>query len=137
MRELKFRAWDKKTQAYYEQIENDGDVYTKRELIVALIGTYSDFEDEDFVIEQYTNLKDKHGNEIYEGDILAPTKDHTNIDIKILVEWKTRQKNETYGHGDHGRSELSGFYNDGYYGLWSKMEIIGNKWENPELLKDV
>jgi len=58
-RELKFRIWDK----------ND----TK-----SMIGPFSwnrlpNFDQPDnFIILQYTGLKDKNGKEIYEGDILMP-----------------------------------------------------------------
>lgn len=63
------------------------------------------------VLMQYTGLKDKNGKEIYEGDILEIEK----IDGKV-----------------RGTAGMGTAYSDYWAGV---LEIIGNIYENPELLK--
>lgn len=53
MREIKFRAWDGKKLNHISMLNLDVCNH-----------------DESSILEQYTGLKDKNGNEIYEGDIL-------------------------------------------------------------------
>ena len=105
-----------------------------------------------FELMQYTGLKDKNGKEIYEGDILKYTypagyalcevrfgewdngesyEDHLGGNGWYIKEWAH------YEHGDDKNEEikvsLSGFTD--YPMNNHKMEVIGNLWENPELLE--
>ena len=80
-------------------------------------------------IGQYTGLKDKNGKEIYEGDILAAP--HTyNIEIiykngGFLMEFFDDIGEKCEYHLNKELIEQD------------DLEIIGNKYENPELLGDV
>lgn len=65
----------------------------------------------------YTGLTDKNGNKIYEDDILKIST--SNVHGKGVVEFDTLSCCSKYTFGGDD---------------WSEMEVIGNKWENPELL---
>lgn len=116
MRELKFRAWWKDTKRFL-----DGD-----EWYMACSGAkylhyaVMPYNDDDFIIEQYTGLKDKNGKEIYEGDIVE--KDGLNYWIKwekgCFVIWR----------GERYISFVIG-------GHAPFCKVIGNINENPELLE--
>jgi uncharacterized phage protein (TIGR01671 family) len=83
---------------------------------------------------QFTGLLDKQGKEIYEGDIL-----------KVANQGEYREQEVIEGTGevkfDDGGFKVFGFYGmglsrkvcSGIEGNWN-MEIIGNLYENPELL---
>lgn len=79
-------------------------------------------EDDEYTIMQCTGLKDKNGKLIYEGDIVKEFyTDFINFSGKgiIVVEWDNL--NASYN--------LENFQN-------CEREVIGNIYENPELLEE-
>jgi uncharacterized phage protein (TIGR01671 family) len=127
MREIKFRAWDKvsKRMLYSYEPEEQG----RREYIMVQFGIgFSDWKKSDLEIMQFTGLKDKNGIEIFEADIVRInhphdiTGDFTNA-IGEVFWWD--EEGGWYHSNNHGRPPKR---------MWEYVEIIGNMYENPELL---
>lgn len=117
-REIKFRAWDTK----------DNQMITVETLHVktGCVGKENDEWDwykRDRILMQYTELKDRNGVEIYEGDIIKFG--HGSI---RRIEYD--RGSFTMFEGESRRSPISDYISD------SKVEVIGNIYENPELLEE-
>ena len=125
MREIKFRAWDKEHKRWtnYSIADDLPRFYDKH------TGCWkTDKEGERFILCQYTGLKDIRGIEIYEGDIFIARSSH-NHKYKVIYD----------GTRFIGVNHDGGWicYVDSCYKDRSiRLEIIGNIYENPELLKE-
>lgn len=113
MRTIKFRAWDKDNKQLFpvgilgfcEGGISVSDGYSRE-----AIGKYE--------LMQFTGLHDKNGKEIYEGDILKLT-DTLNVEVKWSDKFGgfTTSEEGTAMFGSH------------------LAEVIGNIYENPNLIK--
>ncbi|ROS29589.1 putative phage protein (TIGR01671 family) [Rathayibacter sp. PhB127] len=131
-REIKFRAWDPKTEA---QID---DKYLAMRLATGALVYASDaaefgwYDDTDYVLEQFTGLHDKNGVEIYEGDIVIERgRDGRGIPRTVVYEdgmYWLRGPNHT---GRVHSIALGGSLADERQ---ARSEVIGNIHENPDLL---
>ena len=125
MREIKFRAWDKEHKRwtnYSIAITDDLPRFYDKHT-----GCWkTDKEGKRFILCQYTGLKDKNDREIYEGDIGS---DYVPVYTKgIYMAVNTEQLKYPEEH-----RQLSTQFNV----IWRNgCEIIGNIYENPELLKE-
>ncbi len=137
-REIKYRVWDRKKKKmlrlgicvgygvnglYILDADDRVDGSVEPKWIFEREITDNRKEDE-FAVMQYTGLKDKNGKEIYEGDILSCpfVKDevthNTGIDVVIFDDSSYVCCGMSLG------------------GQTRYCNIIGNIYENPELLKD-
>ena len=114
MKEIKYKGWHK---------------LQKREFVVRAViwkdGVIEDVVQEDglrmdaenIILREFTGLTDKNGKEIYEGDIISGWL-YGEPDIR-----EVRWDEDKWGWSENPKTPSSNF------------EVIGNVWENPELLK--
>ena len=114
MREIKFRAWDVRERKMYF---GDMGKYNS-------IAPFCNAPDK-YMLMQYTGLKDKNGKEIYEGDIVKHKEDLSCATV-VWDEDYTGFTPFIYG--------LDGEYGEDAGPEW--YEVIGDIYENPELLKE-
>lgn len=127
---IKFRAWDKKTKTMYEVKSivftlqsmlcvNKKAVHPERTLYL---------DDDDTILMQSTGLVDKNGKEVFIGDIVRCT---------------SGCPHEVYIEKEYGGTFIGGMpaiYFKGIkngYAWTGDEEIIGNIYENPDLLESV
>ena len=119
-REIKFRAWNEvreKMLNWYEFLDTN------------MKDTFIAPESTGLILIQSTGLKDKNGVEIYEGDIIG----YTDWEEKMRVDGVVK-----YGEFNCSCCEgVYGWYIDGGdIRNIKSCEVIGNVWENGELLDD-
>ena len=102
-------------QVYFENgLPDDRDIYC--------------YDFDEIVLMQSTGLKDKNDKEIFEGDIL----DYKGR--KALVRWHGSYASFIYRFVDELQKRNTEW--KPLYLAYMKCEIIGNIYENPELLED-
>ena len=131
MREIKFRAWDKSQNKMYQvrRINFDNEDLWLKINETKIMGANL-FEVE---LMQYTGLKDKNGKEICQGDIVECKCGNTGKTILRQIEYI----------GDSFCTKNGSFYNQKtkqreycYIPLKPYVKVVGNIYENPELLKE-
>lgn len=130
-REIKFRAWDKDAKQWVDDVLLTCNKYAfifQNHYKCEFVG-----EDRDIELSQYIGLKDKNGKEIYEGDIIKSHGSHPLEVYWMGLAWGVRWKDlcndeESIICDDGGDMEMD------ENGL-KHMEVIGNIYENQELLK--
>ena len=133
----KFRAWYVLAEEMIDEILMIS--FVRKEII----GKFSNgstsvplkFEDErsgeDVILMQSTGLKDKNDKEIFEGDILACKTDDEVINLNVF--WDEEHALFMFESKKYNEQEpLAELVENNTY----PFEIIGNVYENPELLED-
>lgn len=121
MREIKFRGWNKKDSTMIDwgtlrqtAFNRDGNTL----MYDFFTGRF------DYEIMQFTGLKDMNGKAVYEGDIIHVCNENTSIEYSkndyAFIFWL--QKDQTH----YALPFLAGYAN---------FSVIGNIYENPELIE--
>lgn len=137
MREIKFRAWSTSTKIMYflPAEKGGGDLFDLK-------------EHETWKVMQYTGLKDKNGTEIYEGDILETPYEYNGNEYTNQEDEAGLYRGKVHYRPSKGFIQTHVIMFDDYEeaDIWSKRgdleirssytRVIGNIYENPELLGD-
>lgn len=128
MKNLKFRAWDKRREDFRNDIfvDTNGNLYQfSKNTGYGQAITYLD--NKHIVLMQSTGFFDKNGKEIFEGDILK-----TRTRGYVIVRKENGNTMTTFKSGTNKRTSLvlSSFLEK------YQVVIIGNIYENKELLEN-
>lgn len=120
MREIKFRVRIRAKRVSDAHRFHDFDYWTLDELLQAK-ANYGDGNDFEVAsVDEFTGLKDRNGKEIWEGDVVAWGWQNSEIGA---VEW-----------GDYSWRVYDKSRDLSYFQHPEAYEVLGNRFENPELL---
>ncbi len=132
MREIKFRAITQNGKVYYSNVD---DVFCFYGTKVAIMENGNILYDVPSVfISQFTGLLDKHGVEIYEGDVVKSGNGRIwSVEFgKFIYTLPRIEQCEGYGFYICPSEERLKVFGNGM--LREGLEVIGNVHSNPELL---
>ena len=123
MTTLKFRAWDKKNKKMFTVMMIDfGQSYV---MVKEPNGLWSERDFDEVELMQFTGLFDKNGREIFESDIVKVLNSLYTVFYDSEKGSFRLKPHDKRWHTDY----MSNFSHGGNF------EVIGNMYENPELLE--
>lgn len=146
MREIKFRAWDEcRKKMFYSLFEWDDNYSESFQFINGVLKAFVTHDPNPHVagngeeivtyecpVMEFSGLLDKHGVEIYEGDI------YKDADFSYIIDFGEYEFEGDVWFGMHSRC-ISDTYN--HCGPLCKednhvIEVVGNRFQHPELLNE-
>lgn len=123
MRDIKFKVWDTKAKCFIAR-GTMMDLYSSARANCFIFDNDSYDLDDGLLFLQYSGCKDKNGRYIFEGDIIKWV-DHDYEERQDVIKWEAGglclcNNSFTIGH---------------YLDKEKELEVIGNIYENPELVK--
>ncbi len=143
MREIKFRAWDVADKEMREVAMLRWENGRMSRIAGYWKGTrdngWTDYDpaDDKYILMQFTGLLDKNGKEIYEGDVIVQMASNYRTNERLELRRQV-VKIEPFYFADYEDSCAgSGFMLEtcSLEKIEKEWEIIGNIYENPELIK--
>ena len=120
----KFRVWDKRHDELCEVLQ----IHFELKFINCLNKWQRSLNFDDVELMQSTGLFDKNGVEIFEGDILKASSFANWIgEVRYSVETQAYMFFDTWG--EHKKRDV-------FLNQFDQLEVIGNIYENKELLGD-
>jgi uncharacterized phage protein (TIGR01671 family) len=144
MREIKFRGKELGTgQWVYGNLVKlaDGQVCIIPQNIIG--DSIPQYSVDPKTVGQYTGLQDRNGKDIYEGDMIFHYDQNCIIEYDssafVLKGLHKDKYKRVYAHLMHYLIDVTIPEVDGskYDGVTTKLEVIGNRFDNPELLGEV
>ena len=136
MREIKFRAWDKKRNVMWEPIAF---IRLLQYLFFENFPNATAYQEikhhfNDIVWLEYTGLKDSQGKEIYEGDVIQ----WAGLEVQNGKQIYPLRKRAVGMTADAFRDSFIDdcFHTQNLLEHGKNLEIIGNIYENPDLIKN-
>jgi uncharacterized phage protein (TIGR01671 family) len=137
-REIKFRAWDLLKNKIIQQVsilgisENFVTGFDRDDMLDSAKWESLEGFSHTFALMQYSGLKDKNGKEVYEGDILLSVNAITEPEIQGFV---CKFKNFRWIFDSIMHPDIDFYAITDYAYIQKKYAVVGNIYENPNLLK--
>lgn len=130
----KFRAWDKEKELMGEVVQINFEIDTIEYVAFTDLYVWSNFEKVELM--QSTGLQDKNGVEIFEGDIVISNTEQ-DVEHLCVVEWHEKDLQWQLKAIRKLKGEYIGtLIAQAGVGVFKHCEVIGNIYENKELLNE-